>query len=164
MKSIANTQAAERYLMVAAKLSANAWESECRSALSWLASSPTGIKVDDSAEFRELLSLPLPTDALPVIVAYCYADVPEGTSYDVAFDPREHLDLEETLASVMFGLVSSRLPVRQLSHGWTQAAVLRFPRGMPSLFARLPIDQPTTDYVGLCTKADFPAIRASMTS
>jgi hypothetical protein len=117
---------------------------------------------NERIEWQGLLNVPLPEDAIPFVIIHCYADVPGGTEYDLVFDPIDDFRSESTSASVMFGIIWERLPVRVLSHGWHQVALLRFPEGLPSLCHRLPTDEPTLDYLCLCSRLHFPEIRKSI--
>ena len=111
---------------------------------------------------QNVISAPLPIGATPIAIIHCYADVPVGTQYDVAFDPSDPKICEATYAEVLFAVVMGRIVELGLSHGWHQTAVLRFSKGMPKLFNQLPMDHLSSRYLGLCSQADFPEIRLSL--
>lgn len=150
--------------MVAARLSESRWRDECHSVRSWLGAKPPAISPEIADQMLETINTPLIPDAAPMAIIHCYADVPVGTEYDVAFDPKNPANNESTHAEVLFGVVMGRAVETTLSHGWHQTAVLRFSTGMPQLFNQLPVDHVSSQYLCLCSQTDFPEITRSLTS
>lgn len=161
MRTIANTPAAQRFLMVAWRLSANAWQRECESVINWLSTEPESVGRVERAEMVSIIQRPLAPTEHPVIAMHCYADVPAGTTWDVVFNPNEIADHESTTAVSRFGLIDHRIVSPSLSDGWHQVAVIDFPKGLPRLIQDLPVDPDTEwrNYICLCANHDFEEIK-----
>lgn len=155
--------ASARFLTIAARRSEKDWKQECAAVRTWLATKPAALSPGKLDAMRRILDVPLPSDAHPVAVLHCYADVPAGTRYDIVFDRHDPDTSESTSAEVLFGVAFDQYVEPTLSHGHHQTAVLRFPNGLPSLFERLPWDAISSDYLCLCAAADFAEIRRSLT-
>ena len=166
MRSIYDTPVADRFLMVSHRLSAHAWRSECDAVTNWLKSKPGTITDTERDEMLETIQRPLRETEHPFVIIHCYADIPENTTWNVAFDRRDTHRHEPTIAILRFGVILHRAVCRSLSDGWHQAAVIDFPGGIPELIKSLPIDPETeqTDYNCLCDAADFPKIRRHLTN
>lgn len=161
MRSIANTPAAQRFLMVAWRLSERAWRSECESLLNnWLSNNLEGVKRSDRDEMQSIIQRPLASTEHPFVVIHCYADVPTDTTWNVVFDPRNLADHDSTTVILKFGVVLQRQVSRSLAHGWHQTAIIDFPKGLPNLIHELPVDPDTQsgDYACLCAEDDFDEI------
>ncbi|MEZ6058039.1 MAG: hypothetical protein R3C01_15170 [Planctomycetaceae bacterium] len=150
--------------MVASRVSASRWEDECASVRLWLGTRPASISTDIAEQMLKTIDAPLPKGATPVVIVHCYADVPAGTEYHVAFDPEDPNTNEFTHAEVLFGVVMGRFVDMTLSHGWHQTAVLYFPAGMPKLFNQLSVDQISSRYLCLCSQSDFHEIKRARTN
>lgn len=164
MLSIENASPSDRFLMIVARISEARWRDECASVRSWLNAKPSTISVETAEQMLQTINTPLACDANPMAIIHCYANVPAGTKYDVAFDPRDPDNNESTHAEVLFGVVLGRAVEMTLSHGWHQTAVLRFPTGVPQLFDQLPVDAMLSRYLCLCSQADFPDIKRALKS
>ena len=162
MLAIKDTPPSHRFLMVAARISKCRWREECESVRSWLATKPTTVSSVTAERMLQTIDAPLPSDATPLVIIHCYADIPTGTKYDLAFEPHNPDNNESTQAEVLFGVVMGRVVETTLSHGWHQTAVLRFPSGLPQLFEKLSVDEMAPRYLGLCAQADFPSIRPTL--
>lgn len=162
MPSISSASPGSRYLMIAARWTENCWEEECKSIRSFLRTNPSSVSKVAENQMLQTINSPLPEGAVPLVVIHCYADVPSGTEYDLAFDPTNPDDHESTSSTLEFGVVMSRVVEKDLSQGWHQTAVMRFPNGMPKLFDKLPVDSIGTSYLGLCASSDFGHIKSSL--
>ncbi len=131
MLSIANAPPSTRYLMVASKISDNRWNNECDEVRTFLTSDPSNIEASAVEQMLRIINSPLPNNSVPLVVIHCYADVPAGTRYDLAFDSTDPDCTVSTCCTLEFGVVMSRIVETSLSHGWHQTAVLRFPNGLP---------------------------------
>lgn len=156
---IRDIPACARYLVITARRSERGWKQECAAVRNWLATSPEALSQDDVDAMLRTINSTLPSDAHPVAVSHCYADVPAGTQYDIVFDRNDPNTNESASAEVLFGVAFDKYVDRKLSHGHHQTAVLRFPNGMPSLLGGLPWDAISSDYLCLCAAADFADIR-----
>lgn len=150
--------------MVASRVSDSRWHDECESVRSWLGTKPPSITTDVAEHMLKKIHAPLPRGAVPVVVIHCYADIPAGTQYNVAFDPRDTDTNESTHAELLFGVVMGRSVEVTLSHGWHQTAVLHFSAGLPKLFNQLAVDHVSSRYLCLCSHADFPEIKRALSS
>ena len=159
MLDIKDLPACARYLVITARRSEDRWKQECAAVRNWLATTPAVISKDNVDAMLRIINSTLSSDAHPVAVSHCYADVPAGTQYDVVFDHDDPDTNESTSAEVLFGVAFDQYVDTTLSHGHHQTAVLAFPKGMPSLLGRLPWDAISSDYLCLCTAADFACIR-----
>ncbi len=155
--------ASARYLMIAARRSEDCWKQECAAVRKWLATRPEELSPDSVDAMLRTINSTLPSDAQPLAVIHCYADVPAGTHYDIIFDHNDPGTNESTNAEVLFGVAFDRYVDKTLSHGHHQTAVLRFPNGTPSLLGRLPWDAISTNFLCLCSGADFADIGRRLT-
>ncbi len=162
MLSIEDVPSSGRYLMLAAQLSDTRWNHERESVRSWLATRPTTISDNRAQQMLQTIGMPLSPKEIAMAVIHCYADIPPGTKYDVAFDPTDPDINESTHAETVFGVVLGRYVEKTLGHGWHQTVVLRFADGLPRLLKQLPIDTITSLYFGLCSRNDFPKIYQSL--
>lgn len=165
MRTIDDTPAAQRFLMVVHRLSPNSWSKECDSVTNWLATDPDSITATEHSEMLQIIRRPLQPTEEAFVIYGSYADIPEDTKWDIAFDPNDPSIHESTVAILRFGVVWRRLASRSLSHGWSQAAVIDFPNGIPRLIESLPVDPETVPSVhtGLCASQDFPEIQDKQT-
>ncbi len=163
MLEIKDLPAGVRYLVITARRSDICWEQECAAVRNWLATRPAALSQDKVDVMLRTINSTLPSDAHPVSVGHCYADVPAGTQYDVVFDHSDPDTNEATSAEVLFGVAFDQYVDTTLSHGHHQTAVLRFPNGVPSLLGRLAWDAISSDYLCLCAATDFADIRRSLT-
>jgi hypothetical protein len=161
MQTIEATPADQRFLKAAGRLSASAWNNECQSVRAWLASSHGLLSDDERDEMLGIVTGPLVATEIPLAIVHCYAEVPEGTKWDVVFDPNDLNICQSTMAILRYGIVWHRAVSRTLAHGWHQVAVVDFPIGLPALLDTLPTDdfERASRYVGFCSADDFPDIK-----
>lgn len=143
MRSIADTPAHERYLMVAERISPGAWEEVCQQVRNYLASATVREKKKISgaeiAEMFRLIDTPLPPTSHPFVVLFAYADIPKGTEWNVVFDPLNPSQAEATNAVFHFSVILQRIACPAMDHNFHQLAVIDFPNGVPDLLASLPL-------------------------
>ncbi|WP_145052736.1 hypothetical protein [Lignipirellula cremea] len=158
MRTIAETPQHDRYLMVAERISPNAWRSVCESVSDHAAkaSAPNSVK-----HALSLIDSHLPPTSFPFVVLFSYADIPANTPWNIAFDPMKPSSIEATNAVFRFGVFWQRIAQPSLEHGHHQIAVIDFPDGVPELLSSLPVDanRQTYDYIGLCDAKDLRAIQ-----
>jgi hypothetical protein len=160
MREIEAVPASQRYLMVAWRMSDAAWNDECRLTRECLTSGSTPRNAAECREMLQIIERPLHSTEAPFVIIFCYADVPEGTRWDIVFDPKNPDVHETTVAVSRFAVIYHRFVTRTLSHGWHQPAVLDFPIGFPDLIVNLAVDSDGAScrHVGLCTARDYPEI------
>ena len=161
MRSINDTPAASRFLMVSHRLSVQAWRSECDAVTKWLAGMPETVTEAERDQMLTTIQQPLCETEHPFVIVFCYADIPKNTTWDVAFDRKTPDRHEFTTATLQFGVICHRVVSPSLTHGWHQVAVIDFPKGMPRLIESLPVDPQTeqSSYRCLCAASDFPTIQ-----
>ena len=112
--------------------------------------------------------VPVPSDgsdAVAVVLSYCYADVPLPARYDVVFRCDSPAVCESIDLTVVRAFGDGRYPFDRLEHGWKHIGALQFKGAVPPLIQQLPIapssaDMPAvTRWIGICRSEDFPAIR-----
>ncbi len=159
MRTIAETPQHERYLMVAERISPNAWRSVCESVRDYVAKT-SGSNTDSALDAMRLIDSKLPPTTHPFAVLFSYADIPADTIWNLAFDPTNQSSIQSTTAVLQFGVFWQRIAQPALEHGHHQIALIDFPNGVPSLLDSLPIDanRQSYDYVGLCDSNDLRAI------
>ena len=144
--------------MVSRQFTQQQWRREYEAVYAWCESNPA----EDKLSRLDLLTPSLDDQAAALSIIHCYADVPAGTEYGLAFDPTDPNQPENTVAFVEYGVVLSRLVQPSLGHGWHQTAVIRFPEGKPKLFDRLTSPRSGPGYVGLCMPEDYVEILGSL--
>jgi hypothetical protein len=162
MRTIADTPPNERYLMVAERVSREAWAGICQNVRDYVTSNLDGDHSNYSdAYILRLIDAPIPQSSYPFVVLFAYADIPADTKWNVAFDPANDLAIESTNAVLQFGVFWGRIATSALEHGHHQIAVIDFPNGLPSVIASLPIDanSQSYDHVVLCDAQDVDAIQ-----
>jgi hypothetical protein len=166
-QSLENTPSQDRYLTVLWQLSEDGWQDECRQVCKWLNSWNVWWTAPKAArrDMLELICRPLTATELPLVIHRCYADIPEGITWDLAFDLNDVARLNDTRALLRFGVIFHRTVNRSLAHGWHQLAVIDFPDGIPDLISELPVDadEHTCGCVGLCNVIDFEAVNRGRT-
>ena len=109
--------------------------------------------------------IPGPSNAVAVVLAYCYADIPLPASYDVLFRYDNPAICESVDLEVVLAYPDGRYAWDRLVHGYKHVGVLQFKDGVPLLIqglpaASLPADMPAAaECIGICRSEDFPAIR-----
>lgn len=147
--------------MVAERLSPAAWDKECQRVRNYVSELPRNpVNRQLGAERLAFIDQALPVTSHPFVILFCYADIPAGTSWGLAFDPKTPLPPEETHAVFQFGLFGRTLAVSNLEHGHHQLAVIDFPHGLPPLLQSLPVDanRQNYDHIALCCADDFREI------
>lgn len=165
MRFISDTPVTSRFLLLAHRLSPIACRNECNSVTEWLAIAPDTI-TEREREMLTIIQQPLQPTEHPLVAVYCYAHIPEGTKWDIAFNSKDTTAYEYTAAFLRFGIIWQRIVSRSLSDGWHQVAVIDFPNGIPHLIEALPVDPEVENYnyKCLCSSADFPEIQRHMTT
>ncbi len=161
MRTIAETPQHERYLMVAERVSSDAWRSVCESVRDHVVKA-SSTNTDAVADAMRIIDSKLSPTSHPFLVLLSYADIPADTAWNVAFDPTNRSSVEPTTAVLQFGVFWQRIAQTALEHGHHQIAVIDFPTGVPPLLASLPIDanRQSYDYIGLCDSKDLRAIQS----
>ncbi|MCC9603382.1 hypothetical protein LOC67_22765 [Stieleria sp. JC731] len=162
MRTIADTPPNERYLMVAERVSREAWADICQNVRDYVTTNPDSDHRNYSdADILRLIDAPIPPSSYPFVVLFAYADIPADTKWNVAFDPVNDLPIESTIAVLQFGVFWRRIAAPSLEHGHHQIAVIDFPDGLPSVITSLPIDanRQSYDHVVLCDAQDVDAIQ-----
>ena len=165
MRSIAEAPKHDRYLMVAERMSEDAWNLACRDVREFISQKPSEDSADQTQqETLRLINSDLATTYHPFVILFCYADIPAETRWNIVFDPNDLSSHESTNAIFRFGVFWRRIAQCRLEHGHHQIAVIDFPDGMPSLFDTLPVDANCQDYehIRLCHSDDLNAIEQAI--
>lgn len=152
-----------RCLNLISRFSELNWNQERDSAIRWTRLNAGKFSEAQVAEILELIDRPLSVDEYPLTVIYAYADIPQGFEWDLAFNDENLEEVESTQAIFQFSVILKSLVVNELSHGWHQTAVIRFPQGLPSLIQQLPEYDPksgsATRIVNLSQQQDYSEIK-----
>ena len=114
---------------------------------------------------RKFIPDPSDQNAVAVVLAYCYADVPLPATYDVLFRYDNPAIFERVPVAVVLAFLDGRDALDHLEHGHKHVGVLEFKNEIPLLIqelptAALPADVPAeTKWLGICRSEDFPAMR-----
>jgi hypothetical protein len=161
MRQEAFVPLADRYLMVASRLSPQSVE---RLDLVTVpeAVRRCGERLGEKAAGTvwRYLQRPRHPEAIHLVVIAAYADLPLGKEYDILFRLRPPHDPEPTRA-VLCHVVNWGLPWHEVSHGHHQICVFEFPEGVPSLIQDLHVetdDGRSVPRLGLCSRASWEYI------